>query len=210
MYFLPWLLLFPFARFSKFHDEAKQRLARALSWGIAVPFVGVNLVPGAVARYSMPAIVPASWLLAMICAGNGLQWPVRWRRDDRDWAKVVATFVSLWLVIGAIGYPVAAIVLKNRQQVKKAAAEINALMPPTETLYAVDPDYLPVLFYINTPVKYVSHIEKLPADTHYFLVRAGNKQEAATTQKWAPRKTHKLTHAMDYTKREMTLFRVGP
>jgi 4-amino-4-deoxy-L-arabinose transferase-like glycosyltransferase len=210
IYFLPWLLLFPFARFSKFRDQAQQRLARTLSWGIAVPFLGVNLVPGAVARYSMPAIVPASWLLAMICAGNALQWPARWRRDDRGWAKVVAAFVGLGLVIGAIGYPVAAIVLRNRQQVKRVAAEINALLPASETLYAVDPDYLPVLFYIKAPVKYVSHIKKLPADTHYFLVRAGNKEEARTTQKWAPRRTYELTHAMDYTRREMTLFRVGP
>ena len=210
IYFLPWLLLFPFARFSKFRDQAQQRLARTLSWGITVPFVGVNLVPGAVARYSMPAIVPASWLVAMICAGNALQWPARWERGDRGWAKVVAAFVGLGLVIGAIGYPVAAIVLRNRQQVKRAAAEINALLPASETLYAVDPDYLPVLFYVKAPVKYVSHIKTLPADTHYFLVRAGNKEEAKTTQKWAPRRTHELTHAMDYTRREMTLFRVGP
>src|SRR6266404_2784686 len=31
IYFLPWLLLFPFARFSKFHDETQRRLAWALS-----------------------------------------------------------------------------------------------------------------------------------------------------------------------------------
>ena len=64
IYFLPWLLLFPFARFSKLQEQTEQRLARALSWGIAVPFLAVNLVPGGLARYSMPAIVPASWLLA--------------------------------------------------------------------------------------------------------------------------------------------------
>jgi len=72
IYFLPWLLLFPFARFSKFHDETQRRLAWALSWGTAVPFVAVSLVPGAVARYSMPSIVPASWLLGMICVGDAL------------------------------------------------------------------------------------------------------------------------------------------
>src|SRR5256714_7111793 len=56
LYFLPWVLLFSFVRFSKFEDAAQRRLARALAWGTAVPFVAVNLVPGAVARYSMPAI----------------------------------------------------------------------------------------------------------------------------------------------------------
>jgi len=33
IYFLPWLLLFPFARFSKLPEQHEQRLARALSWG---------------------------------------------------------------------------------------------------------------------------------------------------------------------------------
>jgi 4-amino-4-deoxy-L-arabinose transferase-like glycosyltransferase len=65
IYFLPWVLLFPFVRFSKFHDYAEQRLARGLAWGIAVPFLALNLVPGALPRYSMPIIAPASWLLAM-------------------------------------------------------------------------------------------------------------------------------------------------
>ena len=210
VYFLPWVLLFPFARFSKFHDQAQRRLARALAWGIAVPFVVVNLVPGAVARYSMPVLVPASWLMAMTYVGNALQWPPTWTRSDRDWARVVAVFVGLGLLIGAIGYPLTAIVLRNRQQVKKAAAEINAVIPANETLYAVNPDYLPVFFYVKAPLAYVSYIKDLPADTHYFLVLAKNEQEAATTQKWAPRKAHELGRAMDYTKREMILFRVEP
>src|SRR5436853_4050188 len=38
MYFLPWLILLPFIRFSKFGDIGQRRLARALTWGIAVPF----------------------------------------------------------------------------------------------------------------------------------------------------------------------------
>src|SRR5262245_27372724 len=139
VYFLPWLLLFPFARFSKLQDQNEQRLARALSFGTTVPFLAINLVPGGLARYSMPAIVPASWLLGMICAGNALQCPRFWMKDERIWTRVVAAFVALGLLIGAIGYPITAIVLKNRQQVKSAAAEINALVPSTETLYAVNP-----------------------------------------------------------------------
>src|SRR5207244_10495556 len=137
IYFVPWVLLFPFARFSKFQDESQRRLARAMGWGIAVPFVAVNLVPGAVARYSMPAIVPGSWLLAMICTGNALQWPRSWMRNDRDWTKVVGAFVTVGLAIGIIGYPLTAALLKNRQQVRTAAAEIHSLVPATETLYAV-------------------------------------------------------------------------
>ena len=210
MYFLPWVLLFLFARLSKFHDPAQQRLARALAWGVAVPFIAVNLVPGAVARYSMPVIAPACWLLAMTYVDGALQWPRNWTRSNRDWARVVAVFIGLGIAIGAIGYPLTAVVLENRQQVKKAAAEINALVPANEALYAVDPDYQPVFFYVKPAVKYVSHIRKLPADARYFLVRTENETEATTTLKWAPLRAQPIARVHDYSKREMVLFKVAP
>jgi 4-amino-4-deoxy-L-arabinose transferase-like glycosyltransferase len=211
IYFLPWVLLFPFVRFSKFHDDAQQRLARALAWGIVVPFLAVNLVPGAVARYSMPVLVPASWFLAMSYVGDALQWPRgRWMRNDRDWAKIVAVFVGLGLAIGAIGYPLTAVVLRNRQQIKKGAAEINTLVPASETLYAVNPHYQPVFFYVKAPVEYISYIKDLSANAHYFLVQTDNEAEAAATQRWAPRHAHRLARIRDYRKREMLLFEVVP
>jgi len=41
-------------------------------------------------------------------------------------------------------------------------------------------------------------------------VRTDNEAEAASTQKWAPRKARPIARATDYTKREMILFEVGP
>jgi 4-amino-4-deoxy-L-arabinose transferase-like glycosyltransferase len=210
IYFLPWLLLFPFARFSRLQDHREQRLARALSWGIAVPFLAVNLVPGGVPRYSMPAIVPASWLLGMICAGNALQWPRHWMKDERVWGKVVAAFVGVGLVIGTIGYPVTALVLRDRQQIKKAAAEINRLVPPNETLYAVNPDYQPIFFYVKAPVRYVSHLKNLPHNVRYFLVRSKDEMEALAARDWEPLRARPIAHVQDYSKREMVLFKVAP
>jgi 4-amino-4-deoxy-L-arabinose transferase-like glycosyltransferase len=209
IYFLPWIVLFPFARFSRLQDEYEQRLARALSWGSALPFLAVNLVPGAVARYSMPAIVPASWLLGMICAGNALQWPQRSRKNGRLSDTVVAAFVGLGLVIGAIGYPITAILLKDRQQVKKAAAKINMLVPTTDTLYAVNPDYQPVFFYVKAPVRYVSYVKNLPRNVRYFLVRNENEAEALSARKWAPLRARPLARVRDYSKRELVLFKVA-
>jgi 4-amino-4-deoxy-L-arabinose transferase-like glycosyltransferase len=209
IYFLPWVLLFPFARLSRVQEENEQRLARALSWGTAVPFLAVNLVPGGLARYSMPAIVPASWLLGIICVGNALQWPRGWMKDERVWTKVVAAFVGLGIVIGAIGYPLTSIVLRDRQQVKKAAAEINALVPTKETLYAVNPDYQPVFFYVKAPVQYVSDVESLPDSVHYFVVRHNNEAKALATQKWAPVHPLPIARVRDYSKREMVLFEVA-
>ena len=210
IYFLPWLLLLPFARFSKLHEQSEQRTARALSWGIAVPFLAINLVPGAVARYSMPAIVPASLLLGTICAGNALQDPRAWMKDERVWTKIVAAFVVLGLVIGAIGYPMTAIVLRNRQLVKSAAAEINALVPQSDTLFAVDPDYQPVFFYVKAPVQYVSSVKNLPHHVRYFLVRTKNEPEALAAEEWAPLRAQPIARVRDYSKREMVLFKVAP
>jgi len=100
--------------------------------------------------------------------------------------------------------------LRNRQQIKKAAAEINTLVPAGERLYAVNPDYQPVFFYVEAPVEYVSYIKNLPINAHYFLVETNNEAEAAATQKWAPRHAHQLARIRDYRKREMLLFEVGP
>jgi len=211
IYFLPWVLLFPFVRFSKLRDGTQQRLARALAWGIAVPFLAINLVPSAVPRYSMPVIAPASWLLAMSYVGNALQWPQGMAmRNNRAWTQIVAVFVGFGLFIGAIGYPLTAVILSNRQQIKKAAAEINTLVPTSEILYAVDPDYQPVFFYLKAPLEYVSQISDLPANTHYFLVETDNEAEAAATPKWAPRRARLLARARDYRKRELLLFEVRP
>jgi hypothetical protein len=112
-------------------------------------------------------------------------------------------------VIGAIGYPITAVILKNRQQVRKAAAEINALVAPSETIYAVDPDYQPVFFYVKAPLKYVGDVEELPADAHYFVVQSDKEAEATTTLHWAPRRAHLRTRLRDYRKRELLLFEVG-
>jgi len=83
-------------------------------------------------------------------------------------------------------------------------------LPGDEIVYSVNPRYVPVLFYIKAPLKYVSSVADLPEETHYFLVRADNEAEAASTQKWTPRKAHPIARATDYTKREMILFEVGP
>ena len=206
IYFLPWVLLFPFVRFSKFHEYAEQRLARGLAWGMVVPFLAVNLVPGALPRYSMPVIAPASWLLAMSYAGHALQWP--WGRgviNERRWARIVALFVGVGLAVGGIGYPLAAVILRNRQEVKKAAAEINALVPANETLYAVNPEYQPVFFYVTAPLKYVSRVQDLPADARYFVIRR-NKEAAAIT---ASPRAQLRARVQDYRKRELLLFEVG-
>jgi len=211
IYFLPWLILLPFLRFSRFRQQDQRQLAYALVWGTMLPFLVVNLVPGGVARYSMPYLVPASWLLAMSYTDGALHWPWKIRvASESPFAGMVTAFVGVGLVIGGIGYPLTALGLRGRQQVTRAAGIINAALPGDETVYSVNPRYVPVLFYIKAPLEYVSSVADLPEETHYFLVCADNEAEAASTKKWAPRKAYPIARATDYTKREIVLFEVGP
>jgi hypothetical protein len=94
--------------------------------------------------------------------------------------------------------------------VKKAAAEINAVVPPNETLYAVDPEYQPVFFYVKAPLGYVSDVQELPADAHYFLVQSDKEAEATNTPRRASRRAHLRARVRDYRKRELLLYEIDP
>ena len=211
IYFFPWLLALPLLRFERFRDDKQRRLARALAWGVGVPLLIVDLVPGALARYTMPVLAPLSWLWASSYTGAAFVQP-RWiaANGEKFWRTMVVAFVGLGLAIGMIGYPLAATFLKDRQRVKNVAAKINAIVPPTETLYAVDPNYQPLLFYVRAPLEYVSSVPELPDHTHYFLVQSENEAEAAASKKWVPRQTHLLLRVSGYGQREIILFAVGP
>jgi hypothetical protein len=103
-----------------------------------------------------------------------------------------------------------AIASKQRQKVKNISDKINAVVPQTETLYAVDPNYQPFFFYMRAPVNYVSSLEELPYDTHYFLVRPGNEEAAAVSEQWAPRHPRSILKATDYRKQTVIVFVIDP
>ena len=162
-YFLPWLLLVPLLRFHKFPEDRQRRFARALVWSAALPLVVVSLIPGVAPRYSLPVLTPFCWLMGLSFAHDAFAKP-SWLADPAKpfWARVLPIVVGLSILSVVIGEPIRAVVMKNRLKVKNKAAEINAVVPKTETLYAVDPNYQPLFFYIQSPVKYVDSIEELP------------------------------------------------
>jgi hypothetical protein len=47
----------------------------------------------------------------------------------------------------------------------------------------VNPDYRPVFFYVKAPLNYAAEITKLPANTHYFLVRTEKRAGGANYAK---------------------------
>ncbi len=212
-YFLPWLTLLPFVRFDKFPEDRQRRLARALLWSAAAPLVVISLIPGAAPRYSLPVLTPFCWFMGLCFAADAFARP-RWlgALDKPVWSRVVPAVVVLSMLVGLVGYPVAAraALTKRREKVRNIAAQINAAVPKTETLYAVDPNYQPLFFYMQSPVKYVSSIDELPFETHYFLVRPDNEQDALGSEQWAPRKAHAILRVKDYRKQTVILFAIDP
>ena len=73
---------------------------------------------------------------------------------------------------------IAAPFLRKHEKVRQHARQIDAIIPPNIPLYAVNPKYQPYLFYVRAPIRYVSTIEQLPADTKFFLVQGENENRS--------------------------------
>ena len=55
----------------------------------------------------------------------------------------------------------------------------SVAIPPHETLYAVDPDYQPYLFYLRRPIVYASEVDDLPPTARYILVQPRTRRKRA-------------------------------
>jgi 4-amino-4-deoxy-L-arabinose transferase-like glycosyltransferase len=170
-YLLPWVALFPFARIAELENEPERNFARALSLGIIVPFLVVSLVPGGLPRYTMPLLAPAIWLLALFSRAHALVWP-RKLRLAITWVVVAVTAAMLIYSLAIIPF------LERREKVRPIARQLEAAIPPNESLYAVDPDYQPFLFYLQRPIVYLSAMKDLPPGAHYLLVQPADEKAA--------------------------------
>ena len=210
-YFLPWLLLLPLVRGAKFSSERKINVVHGLMWGIGLPLLIVDLIPGWLPRYGMPLVAPAAWLLAATLTAEDLEWP-RWLGGKKfplqDRQRTVVTIVILTCVcilIYAFGIVPQ---LQKKQKVKAIAAQIDTLVPASQRLYAVDPDFQPFLFYVRAPLLYVRRVEDLPQEARYFLVRPENERAAETAQQWLPLHPQRMLSVEDYRHWKTSLFSV--
>ncbi len=201
-YLLPWVVLFPFARFEKLENEAERHFARALSLGIVVPFVVVSLVPGALPRYNMPLLAPAIWLLAIFVKEHALLWPKQLRRAIA-WTVIAVTVAMLIYSLAIIPF------LQRREKVRPIAQQIDAEIPPNESLYAVDPDYQPFLFYIRRPIVYVDKIAEVPRDAHYILIQPKDEKAAERSARWLPQRPEPILRIKDYRGHRVILLRIA-
>jgi 4-amino-4-deoxy-L-arabinose transferase-like glycosyltransferase len=211
LYLLPWVVFLPLVRSENFAAEKDRQLAQALAWGALVPFVVVDLVPGSIPRYAMPALVPAIWLLAMTFCQENLRWP-RWiggtsfslnARRRAIIAIVVLACLSMWTYAIAIVPK-----LDRRQRIKRLANQIESLIPKDAAVYALDPNYQPIFFYMRSKLVYASEIDEVPADAQYLLVRPEREQEVLDSTRWAPRRPHRIMRSTDYRKESILLLKI--
>jgi 4-amino-4-deoxy-L-arabinose transferase-like glycosyltransferase len=212
-YFLPWTLLLPLVRGAELPTPRETNLLRSLTWGCAVPFLVVNLLPGALPRYSMPVLVPASWLVAVMLTASEIRLPAWWRAPQIPPARrrlrlVISTAIAAGIAICL--YAVAVVpALQPRSKVKPIAAQIDALVPRSEPLYAIDPDYQPFLFYIRSRLVYVSRIDDLPLSARYVLIQPEKERQVLETERWAPLHARPIFTVTDYRKRTVILAKVS-
>jgi len=212
-YFLPWTLLLPFVRGAVLSTSRETNLLRALTWGCAVPFLVVNLLPGALPRYSMHALVPATWLTAMALSANEIRSPAWWRALQIPSAPRRLRLVISMAVVAGIAlclYAVALVpALQRRSKVKPIAAQIDALVPKSEPLYALDPDYQPFLFYMRSRLVYVSRVDDLPLSARYVLVQPEKERLVMESERWAPLHARPIHTVTDYRQRTVILAKIS-
>ncbi len=207
-YFLPWTLLLPLVQQTNWTSNSDRNLARGLSWGTALPFLVVNLLPGGLPRYSMPALVPACWLMAMTLSAPEVRWREKlWSTRSRQRFVIAIAIVASF---GLCAYAAAIVpFLQRRSKVRPIAQQIDRLVPNGEPLYAVDPDYQPFLFYIRSRLIYVSRLEDVPTTARYLLVQAERERELTESQRWLPLRPQRIEGFTDYRNHTVILARVG-
>lgn len=206
-YGLPWVVLLLFVR-SAFGESREGRLARAIALSTAALFVAVNLIPGALPRYTMPLLVPAIWLAASVVTAPRLVGPevlaglaLHLRRNVPVAALTIAAGVCIY------GFALVPF-LKQREKVRNIAREIDTAVPAGEQLFVVDPEYQPWLFYLRTPFHYAGSIAGIPERARYFLVQRRDEQEVMASTRW-PQPAREVTRITDYRNKTVILFEVG-
>ncbi len=201
-YLLPWVALLPFARLAELETEPERRFVRALSLGVAAPFLVVSLVPGALPRYNLPLLAPAIWLLALFTRAHAFTWPRQLRRAI-TWTVAAVTVAMLIYTLAIIPF------LKKREKIRPLARKLEKAIPPNETLYAVDPDYQPYLFYLQRPIGYVSEADELPRSARYILVQPKDEKAVAQSAEWLPQRPYPILRIKDYRGRRVILFQIA-
>ncbi|MDB6147483.1 MAG: hypothetical protein JWO45_1147 [Spartobacteria bacterium] len=204
--FLPWVIFLPALRLRKL-PEKQREIATALLWSAALPLIVIGVMPATAPRYLLPVVTPFCWLVAMAFAEDALARPGWLAQPGQSlWSRVGAVLAAI-IVVGSLAfYPIAAIAARHREKVRPVAAKINAVVAPSETIYAVDPNYQPFFFYTRAHLVYLDSFEDIPVKAGYFLIRPDREERAVTSERWSPRHAHPKLRVTDYRKETVILF----
>ncbi len=86
------------------------------------------------------------------------------------------------LTVAAIFFYADAILPRLPETLRQRAARIAKIVPPGETIYAVDPGPQPLFFYLRKPWSYIADWNQLPQNAKYVL--AGGRNEPGLGQRF--------------------------
>jgi 4-amino-4-deoxy-L-arabinose transferase-like glycosyltransferase len=123
--------------------------------------------------------------------------------------RITIVTVVVISCVAMAGYAIAAVPnMHQRQRIKRLADQIESNIPRGETLYALDPNYQPVFFYLRSKLAYAGEIDEVPSDAVYLLVRPEREQEVLESSHWAPRRPHRVMRSTDYRKESILLLKI--
>ena len=206
-FFLPCILLLAFIRFDKIDNLVERETTRGLFWGSVVPFVIVLLFPGSAPRYVLPLAAPLSWLVGAAVANNAFEWRLFRIQFPRQAAVCV---IAIAIAAEIIVFPIrTAREARGHQVLRPIAEQINAAMPASESLYAIDLRYEPYLFYVHAPVRYVSGMEDLPLNARFFLIDSRVLDKMQSHGRWDLLRPRLLARTNLFRSNDTMLFSVN-
>ena len=118
-------------------------------------------------------------------------------------------FVAIGVIAAMIIFALRSVTyLKRHERIKPIAAQINALLPSDQRLYAIDPDFQPYLFYVRAAITYLIALDELPANAHYFVIQPRHQRKFESNPRWASLRPKLLAHTPSYRNKESLLFQI--
>jgi hypothetical protein len=176
-----------------------------LWWGIAISFLCVSVLPGALPRYTMPLLAPAAWLIALLLTDKSVRLP-RWLHAPR--LPLIAAVACAAVVAAYVVFVVPH--RAQRAKVRNIAAQLNASLPRNEPLYAIDTDYQPALFYVREPIVYLVSAAELPSDARCILIRPERELELTAVIAERGQAAAGVQRLTDYRNKQIILYEIAP
>jgi hypothetical protein len=155
----------------------------------------------------MPALVPACWLMAMTLAAEEVRWRGKILNEKMRFRFVLSTAIAAGILLCV--YAVAVVpALQRRSKVRPIAAKIDSHVPDSESLYALDPDYQPFLFYVRSRLVYVNRLDEVPLTAHFLLIQSEREKEVMASARWLPARARPAERLTDYRNHTVVLAKV--